>query len=603
MYLGRSYLFGVSRVFPVLILLGAALAFFAMPPGAADAIAPGNDNFAAATPLDEGSVNWEFTVDATIEFQEVVPICQGNFGKSVWYRHTAADADQLTVSTSGSAFDTVVAVYRAPDSTPAFSELIPVACDDDSGEGTTSLASFTPLAGATYFIQAGGFGSASGGLFTRLGRHPENDNVAQAIAISPPFSATFQNATATDETFELTPCGVSRAVWFKATLPAGSYVISSDGLVGDPSLGVYFGPANGATIGNITLWDCNDDMVTVNSQLNLVVDFATTWYFQVGGAGGSYDHYTFSLGVLPDADGDGIRDQDDNCLYTPNGPRETDLLGVGNQWDTDNDGVPGTQPPHGARWGGDACDIDDDEDDLADAFDGCPYIAEDLDGFEDGDGCDDVDNDLDGILDVVDSGLFVWKNPLGSATDCRNVAEDFDSFHDGDGCPEPDNDYDNFPDPTDDCPGTDFLAGPDGISDFGGDEPVLYLVPYQSREDFDGVLDNDGCHDSPEDDYDGDSRGVLDGGLPIFRDTREALSLGTDPARPCALTPTANDEPEPDAWPPDFNDSQSVSVTDVLAMKPVFGTSSARHDLNASGSVGVTDVLFLKPYFGSTCVP
>jgi hypothetical protein len=84
---------------------------------------------------------------------------------------------------------------------------------------------------------------------------------------------------------------------------------------------------------------------------------------------------------------------------------------------------------------------------------------------------------------------------------------------------EPDNDSDGIPDSHDVCPATDYTAGPDGISDTG-DEPLNSLqVPIQTKEDFDGVSDEDGCHDSPTDDYDNDG----------LTDDTEYPIYGTDP--------------------------------------------------------------------------
>ena len=299
-----------------------------------------------------------------------------------------------------------------------------------------------------------------------------------------------------------------------------------------------------------------------------------------------------------------------------------------------------------------------DGDGLADAADGCPLVAEDTDGWDDGDGCPDPDNDGDGICDSgqtavsctgSDLGRYLWQAPLGGTVDCRNVAEDYDSFHDTDGCPEPDNDYDYFPDGTDDCPATDTTAGPDGIADTG-DEPVLYLTPYQSREDFDGVIDTDGCHDSPNDDYDGDGAGdetevftmltdpvnpdtdadtVIDGTdncpnwpnvaqnvpswtIPAndsdcdgFTVVREQF-VGTDPTKHCNLTTTANDEAV-DFWPSDFNDNRTTNLSDLILMGPSYNKSlgnpayNQRFDLNASNSVSLADVILLGPFYNRSC--
>lgn len=261
-----------------------------------------------------------------------------------------------------------------------------------------------------------------------------------------------------------------------------------------------------------------------------------------------------------DSDSDGICDPgivsvlctgSDNCPNTPNGPAQAAIPLVGNQTDTDSDGLgnacdpdidndglgnfPVDQCPtfaedYNGYQDGDGCPDDQDGDGIVTGLDACPFSSEDADGYQDNDGCPEPDNDLDGICDAgqtavscigSDLGFYTW--PHGpTPTDCRNVPEDLDSFHDDDGCPEPDNDSDGIPDSHDVCPGSDFTAGPDGISDTG-DEPLnSLLVPIQTKEDFDGIADEDGCHDSPTDDYD------LDG----IADDVEFVTYGTDPVNP-----------------------------------------------------------------------
>jgi hypothetical protein len=247
-------------------------------------------------------------------------------------------------------------------------------------------------------------------------------------------------------------------------------------------------------------------------------------------AGGNTSQLSAPSIFTAESDGDGVPDAIDNCYLTRNGPAQAAIFGVGFQADADGDGVPGSEGPEGTIWGGDACDFDDDNDGKPDNLDFCRTSPEDYDGFEDGDGCPDTDNDSDGICDTgqasvsctgSDFGRYLWQNPLPMQQDCRNVAEDIDSFHDSDGCPEPDNDYDTFPDINDDCPAADTNVGPDGVADTG-DEPILYLTPYQAREDFDGIIDTDGCHDSPGDDYDGDG----------LSDENEVFTAFTNPVNP-----------------------------------------------------------------------
>jgi hypothetical protein len=86
--------------------------------------------------------------------------------------------------------------------------------------------------------------------------------------------------------------------------------------------------------------------------------------------------------------------------------------------------------------------------------------------------------------------------------------------------------------------------------------------------------------------------------------TADENTIGTLSLVACAATAAPNDE-DPDAWPADFNDDRSVSVTDVLALKPWFNTAvpptPARNDIAVSGAVNIADVLALKPYFGQFC--
>jgi hypothetical protein len=253
-----------------------------------------------------------------------------------------------------------------------------------------------------------------------------------------------------------------------------------------------------------------------------------------------------------DGDSDGVPNSLDNCPAAANA----------NQADADGDGA------------GDECDADDDGDSLPDGSDSCPVLAEDFDGFQDTDGCPDPDNDSDGVCDAgqtnvsctgSDSGRQCF-DPAGTLScptqDCRNVAEDLDAFKDGDGCPEPDNDNDGMPDGTDECPGTDSLAGADGM--LGSPQDVNHngvsdgaegpLTTDDSPgafafEDYDLVLDGDGCHDSPGEDFDGDG----------YADDDEALKIGTNAGYPCGY----------DGWPSNVWDASpsdnKLDVQDIIS--------------------------------------
>jgi hypothetical protein len=215
-----------------------------------------------------------------------------------------------------------------------------------------------------------------------------------------------------------------------------------------------------------------------------------------------------------------------------------------------------------------------DGDGAPDASDGCPNTPEDVDQWDDGDGCPDADNDGDGVCDVgqvsvscsgSDSGKTCF-DPAGTlscpTTDCRNMAEDVDAFKDSDGCPEPDNDNDGFADVSDQCPGADLHTGVDGMlgppqdvnhNGVRDDPPeALFTTDDQFKfmfEDYDTVLDNDGCHDSPGEDFDGDG----------YTDDDEALEIGTNAGYPCGGS----------GWPSDLHSvalsANKLDLQDVLS--------------------------------------
>lgn len=117
-----------------------------------------------------------------------------------------------------------------------------------------------------------------------------------------------------------------------------------------------------------------------------------------------------------DNDKDGVVDSADLC------PNEPELK---NGWE-DDDGCPDEPLTFSTVLDGkenpDLVNRDSDRDGVPDAFDHCPDLAEDMDGYEDGDGCPEADNDNDGVLDVADR--------------CPTTAEVMNGFEDQDGCPD-----------------------------------------------------------------------------------------------------------------------------------------------------------------------
>jgi hypothetical protein len=79
-------------------------------------------------------------------------------GHSIWYRWTAAARGNLSLSTAGSAFDTLLAVYQGTQ----VDQLNIMASDEDSGGYLTSMLMLPVQAGQEYAIAIDGFAGATG---------------------------------------------------------------------------------------------------------------------------------------------------------------------------------------------------------------------------------------------------------------------------------------------------------------------------------------------------------------------------------------------------------------------------------------------------------
>ena len=91
-------------------------------------------------------------------------------------------------------------------------------------------------------------------------------------------------------------------------------------------------------------------------------------------------------------------------------------------------------------------------------------------------------------------------------------------------------------------------------------------------------------------------------------------SIGTDPTKHCAATPGANNEPTPDAMPPDFNDDQIINGQDTgkyggpagaynhtVGQGPFNGIPGTRFDFSGDGVINGQDTGKYQAYYNKTC--
>ena len=121
---------------------------------------PANDAPDNAIAVEPGTTLNTITTGATLEPEVPNETCPEGFGdqmgNTVWYSVTGT-GEPITVDTTGSDFDTMVAVYRVDGDS-----LVEVACDDDVFDGGIGLSyqavvTFATDAGETYLIQVGGY--------------------------------------------------------------------------------------------------------------------------------------------------------------------------------------------------------------------------------------------------------------------------------------------------------------------------------------------------------------------------------------------------------------------------------------------------------------
>ena len=177
-----------------------------------------NDNFANAQPLSgETGVVTGSNLGATKEPGE--PNHHGNpGGASVWYTWQAPTGGTVAITTAGSTYDTLLAVYTGT----SVNALTFVASNDDEQGVLTSRVDFTPVAGQIYRIAVDGYNAGTG---------PDMGTIVLTLAhgsITPSLQFTFgayavtENGEAvTINVFRSGPTSAAAAVDYRTSDAAG----------------------------------------------------------------------------------------------------------------------------------------------------------------------------------------------------------------------------------------------------------------------------------------------------------------------------------------------------------------------------------------------
>ena len=121
-----------------------------------------NDHFANSLPLEDETSGENRRATREPGEPTHVHALTGS-SRSVWYHWRAPADGTIVLSTGGSSFDTLLAVYRGS----GYGELEAVAANDDAAADFTSRVSFTARAGTMYKIAIDGYNGASGELALR----------------------------------------------------------------------------------------------------------------------------------------------------------------------------------------------------------------------------------------------------------------------------------------------------------------------------------------------------------------------------------------------------------------------------------------------------
>lgn len=219
---------------------------------------PANDLPAGATVVNALPFIEKINIRNATRTGEPTPNCVPDIKKTVWYRIQKAQATKITVQTTGTNFDSALAVYTNITGTPNL-----VACNDDITAGVNVAARivFDAQPGVVYHIMAGANAGIGGNLRVTIVEGGFNDefNDAKVISALPFFdSVDMSDATyaADDPEADCHVLGlfVGASVWYRYTPPSNQTVIfDTTGSEFTPVISVW----TGSSKNNLTEYTCD----------------------------------------------------------------------------------------------------------------------------------------------------------------------------------------------------------------------------------------------------------------------------------------------------------------------------------------------------------
>ncbi|MBI5387029.1 MAG: hypothetical protein HZA90_20335 [Verrucomicrobia bacterium] len=261
---------------------------------------PANDAFADATVITGNSCSLSGHSNAGATKEPGEPAHAGDLGgKSVWWKWTAPASGTFQLETTGSTFDTLLAVY-AGSSVGSLSLI----ASNDNFSGMTSLVTFSAVAGMEYRFVVDGW-AAREGQITLILTPPSNDAFANATVATLSGGVYYGvngvfNTNATKEAGEPNHAGNAggKSLWWAWTAPAnGSCHVDTIGSAFNTLLAVYTGQA----VNSLTEIASNDDspMMPPASELSFNATAGTTYRIAVDGYSGASDWITLNLLFAP----------------------------------------------------------------------------------------------------------------------------------------------------------------------------------------------------------------------------------------------------------------------------------------------------------------